>query len=99
MESYRDGASLEMGSYDCASRLNIDMKPIRECTKGKQGNKVMLQVGEATESLQPPHEYVPWVTLNGEHSEESEQDAEKGEGNLLRQVCDRLSDPKPDLCK
>jgi len=98
MEGYREDASIEMGSYDCATELDIDMDPIKECTLGATGNKLTFEVGQATETLNPPHEYVPWVTLNGEHSVASELDGEKNDHNLLREVCIRLSEPKPELC-
>lgn len=37
-----------------------------------------------TESLQPPHQYVPWVTVNGVHTEDIEQQAET---DLVKLIC------------
>ena len=35
------------------------------CAKGDQGNKYEHMMAVLTGQLNPPHQYVPWVTLNG----------------------------------
>lgn len=38
-----------------------------------------------TENLQPPHKYVPWVTVNGIHTEDIEN---KALDNLVKLICE-----------
>ena len=41
-------------------------------------------MGAKTESLDPPHNYVPWIVVDGEHDNEIQQAAMD---NLLALVC------------
>eukprot|EP00401_Gymnodinium_catenatum_P079924 CAMPEP_0117523534 /NCGR_PEP_ID=MMETSP0784-20121206/34776_1 /TAXON_ID=39447 /ORGANISM="" /LENGTH=329 /DNA_ID=CAMNT_0005319647 /DNA_START=25 /DNA_END=1014 /DNA_ORIENTATION=- len=103
MESFNEEYSLEMASYDCAEATGVNANAIRDCTMGSKGNKASFALGQATQNLKSPagpHEYVPWVTLNGVHSEDADRDGEDAAGgNLLMEVCKRLTDPKPTLCE
>ncbi|XP_028831313.1 gamma-interferon-inducible lysosomal thiol reductase [Denticeps clupeoides] len=65
------------------------------CVKGDQGNKLMHQNAQATSALKPPHEYVPWVTINGEHTEDLQQ---KAMSSLFNLVCSTYKGQKPDAC-
>ena len=49
----------------CAKRLGIPYQPIEKCTRGPKGNHLEHKMAEKTNALQPPHTYVPWVTING----------------------------------
>lgn len=68
-----------MGSRDAKSKTkecmanagvgpNPSFQEIDQCANGKEGNKLMYKLGLATNSLKPPHEYTPWITINEEHS-------------------------------
>ncbi len=57
-------------SLQCAKKLGIDYAPIMACTKSKDGNALQHAMAEQTNSLNPPHQYVPWVTLNGVSGQE-----------------------------
>ena len=37
--------------------------------KGVEGNSLMHEFGLKTESLNPPHNYVPWIVVNGQHNQ------------------------------
>ncbi|TTH99994.1 Ras-related protein Rab-3A [Bagarius yarrelli] len=57
---------------------------IMACANGEDGNQLMHQNAKKTAALQPPHQYVPWITINGEHSEDLQQ---KPMSSLFQLVC------------
>ncbi|KAG9350763.1 hypothetical protein JZ751_024652, partial [Albula glossodonta] len=62
----------------------VKWETIMTCVKGDQGNKLMHEQAQLTEALNPPHEYVPWVTINGEHTEDLQ---DKAMSSLFTLVC------------
>lgn len=48
----------------CAGLASMDWDKIDSCYKGSQGYNLELMYSKETDSLDPPHTYVPWVTLN-----------------------------------
>lgn len=52
----------------CSSQLGVNWSDINVCAKGKQGIDYLVQMAEKTEALVPPHNYVPWVVVNGQHN-------------------------------
>ena len=63
--------------------------------KGPEGNKLEHAMGVKTESLDPAHNYVPWVVINGEHTNELESEAMK---DLKGLVCKLYTGQKPSEC-
>jgi len=49
----------------CATQYKVELQPIIDCANGDMGNKLEHQMAMMTDALQPPHKYVPWVTVNG----------------------------------
>ena len=49
-----------------------------------------------TGNLNPPHDYVPWIVINGVHTEELEQEALD---DLVKLVCKLYSGKKPEECQ
>ncbi|PSR86199.1 Gamma-interferon-inducible lysosomal thiol reductase [Actinidia chinensis var. chinensis] len=50
----------------CFDKLGLDPTPITECYSSRYGNELELQYAAETNALQPPHEYVPWVAVDGQ---------------------------------
>ena len=61
----------------CAEMHNIDQATIMTCANGPQGKALALAAAQDTESLNPPHEYAPWVTLNGQPMRDEAYDLQK----------------------
>ncbi|XP_067330043.1 gamma-interferon-inducible lysosomal thiol reductase [Channa argus] len=68
---------------------------IMSCVKGDQGNQLMHLNALKTDALNPPHQYVPWVTINGEHTEALQ---DKAMNSLFTLVCSMYKGPKPKAC-
>lgn len=80
----------------CASSLGIDFDPIDKCQSGPEGNALEHAMAQKTDALYPRHQYVPWITLNGKHTDEIQNEATF---NLLKLVCDTYLGPKPQACQ
>ncbi|KAB1202254.1 Gamma-interferon-inducible lysosomal thiol reductase [Morella rubra] len=50
----------------CFETLGLDPKPIADCYSSGYGEELELQYAAETNALQPPHQYVPWVVVDGE---------------------------------
>ena len=83
MES-TDGAVKDV-AVKCAQSVQKNMDKVFDCTTSKIGNLLQHQNAVLTESLKPTHTYVPWVTINGVHTEAIEQAAEK---DLIKLICE-----------
>ncbi|CAF1281144.1 unnamed protein product [Rotaria sordida] len=81
----------------CAEKTKIDFNKIDACTKSTLGNQLQHMYAVQTESLQPPHKYVPWITVNGKHTEEMQHEAER---DLIKLICKFYKGPNPPAeCK
>lgn len=68
---------------------------VMTCVKGDLGNKLMHENALKTGALKPPHEYVPWITIRGEHTEDLQN---KAMGSLFNLVCSLYEGEKPQAC-
>lgn len=81
----------------CASQIGIDWNKISSCATSSTGINYEVEMAIATESLQPAHTYVPWVVVNGAHSQSTESSVIS---NMVRYVCSIYRGPeKIDACK
>ncbi|NXK89419.1 GILT reductase, partial [Formicarius rufipectus] len=62
----------------------LDRGRIAACVQGDTGLALMHQNAQLTEALSPPHQYVPWIVINGKHTDELQAQAE---ASLLGLVC------------
>ncbi|XP_070700835.1 gamma-interferon-inducible lysosomal thiol reductase [Pempheris klunzingeri] len=68
---------------------------LMSCVNGDVGNQLMHQNALKTKALKPPHQYVPWITINGEHTEDLQ---DKASTSLFSLVCGMYKGPKPAAC-
>ena len=80
----------------CVTDAMMDWKVVDTCAKGKEGNSLMHKSALLTGKLQPPHKYVPWITINGMHTEGMQQEAQT---NLAKVLCETYTGQKPEECK
>jgi interferon gamma-inducible protein 30 len=80
---------------DCMKRANAtNADQVTECAKGSEGAQIQSDNAARTDALNPPHTYVPWVLINGNHTEDLQT---RAENNLTALVCDLLQ-TKPSQC-
>ncbi|KAK8613298.1 hypothetical protein V6N13_101063 [Hibiscus sabdariffa] len=78
---------------NCSDQLGLRADMINKCYSTGIGIKFLLQHGNETANLKPPHEYVPWVVVNNEPLTDDYE-------NFVKSVCDAYQgDPKPEACK
>eukprot|EP00747_Dinoflagellata_sp_TGD_P031951 gnl/TRDRNA2_/TRDRNA2_135642_c0_seq1.p1 gnl/TRDRNA2_/TRDRNA2_135642_c0~~gnl/TRDRNA2_/TRDRNA2_135642_c0_seq1.p1 ORF type:complete len:543 (+),score=82.38 gnl/TRDRNA2_/TRDRNA2_135642_c0_seq1:52-1680(+) len=85
-------ASIEMSSYDCAKRHELDLDAIKSCALSPEANSKMIEVAGKTESHWIG--YTPWVLLNGQHAVSAEK------GDIKKLICTALigTGLKPWIC-
>merc|ERR550519_327810 len=74
---------------------HIPYKAVKDCAKGSEGNSLMHDLANRTESLNPAHKYVPWIVVQGKHTEELETEAMR---DLVGLVCGLYQGKKPAQC-
>ena len=68
--------NIKLAAIKCAKKFpQISYNMLLACTTSKQGNDLQHQNALKTGALDPPHKYVPWIVLNGQHTDDIEQRA------------------------
>jgi hypothetical protein len=49
----------------CAQSAGLDYRKVDSCAKGPEGDHLQREAAADTGALKPPHQYVPWVVVNG----------------------------------
>lgn len=73
----------------------LSKEKLLSCVKGDVGNQLMHQNALKTNALKPPHTFVPWIIVNGIHTDDLQQ---KAMSALLPLVCSKYKGIKPDIC-
>ena len=76
---------IEAVAMQCAKNASMDFEKIQNCTDSRQGNQLQHVYAVQTESTKPKEGFVPWVTLNGNHTDEIQ---DKAETNLIGLLCE-----------
>jgi len=76
----------------CALDNNIDYDNLINCANGTTGNNLEHAMAQKTDKLSPSHQYVPWITINGIHSTDAEND-------IISAVCAAYTGTKPPACQ
>lgn len=66
---------------------------IMTCVKGPEGNALMHQIALATKNLEPPHQWTPWVVVNGKPLTQGQL-----QQSLIHVVCNAYQGTKPPGC-
>ncbi|XP_072261232.1 gamma-interferon-inducible lysosomal thiol reductase [Pyxicephalus adspersus] len=74
---------------------DLPVKTVLDCVNGDLGNKLMHANAQRTQALDPPHQYVPWIVINGKHDDSLQTRAQSA---LFRLVCELYKGPKPVAC-
>uniref|UniRef100_A0A3B3YJB7 Gamma-interferon-inducible lysosomal thiol reductase n=1 Tax=Poecilia mexicana TaxID=48701 RepID=A0A3B3YJB7_9TELE len=74
---------------------DLSMDKVMSCVNGDMGMQLMHQNALQTKALNPPHQYVPWITINGVHTEDLQ---EKAMSSLFTLVCSMYKGTKPAAC-
>jgi len=90
-----EGPSIKVLAQQCAKTLGINYDQIDACYNSQQGNDWQHQNAVTTGALNPPHQYVPWISLNGVHTDDIQAKAQE---DLLNLICSTYQGAKPAGC-
>ncbi|XP_062337713.1 gamma-interferon-inducible lysosomal thiol reductase-like [Osmerus eperlanus] len=74
---------------------SLPWENVMSCVKGDLGNGLMHQNAMKTDALKPSHQYVPWITINGDHTDDLQ---DKAMSSLFPLVCSLYKGTKPEAC-
>jgi interferon gamma-inducible protein 30 len=87
----------ETVAKSCSESLNMPLAPIYECVRNKRGNDLLHQMGILTLGLNPQLNYVPWINVDDNHTNENQNQAEKGD--LVQLICNNYKGcGRPSVC-
>ncbi|GKV09507.1 hypothetical protein SLEP1_g20993 [Rubroshorea leprosula] len=80
----------------CFEKLVLDSKLIADCYTSGHGKELELEYAAETNSLHPPHKYVPWVVVDGQPLYEDYENfisyvCKAYRGSTILKACSELS--------
>jgi interferon gamma-inducible protein 30 len=96
-----ENAGVKSVASNCAAENGIDFNIITQCAgtypdqgSSDDGNPLMHNIAVATNNLIPPHQYTPWVVMNGSPLTQAQLDQ-----SLTKLVCNAYTGTtKPAAC-
>jgi len=79
----------------CATKHSLSWSEVETCAKGPEGNQLTHAAAVATNNLNPPHQYTPWIITNGQHNVNNENEITT---SLLNWACKNYKGTKPPCC-
>ena len=84
-------------AHDVAKKLDLDWKAIERCMNNTDiGNEAEMVQENATNSLKPVLTSVPWITLQGEHTDDIQAECLD---DTLKCVCNNVPKGSAKACK
>jgi len=75
--------SPENASKTCLPDSGMDKQAIFDCAKGNEGDLLHMAAAQMTIDLDPPHEWTPWVVMDGKPLKEKTED-------IVSEVCKKI---------
>lgn len=92
-----DWKSTSNTSVKCANELSLNWTAIKQCTDSDEGEKLIEVFGNQTQSLVPKVNWIPWITINGQHDDKMRFEALFG---LKTYLCsNHFNNQTLDACK
>jgi interferon gamma-inducible protein 30 len=88
LESYGSGDFDTIASY-CLSKDSKGLGNLKNCLNSAVSNSMQHEMAVKTNSLNPPHKWVPWIVVDGVND-----DNITSTGDLAEYICSRRSDRK-----
>lgn len=91
----KSGRNFEQLVPDCLSASGIDSTIISECATSSAGDRLIAHNAKLTSELVPAHHYVPWIVVNGQHTDEIQTASD----DMVKLICDTYTGSRvPSVC-
>jgi hypothetical protein len=78
-------ADVETVARQCAENNSLDFQRIIDCTQSPIGNQLQHTCATITKQNKPDDAFVPWVTVNNQHSDDIQ---DRAQTDLIALLCD-----------
>ena len=79
----------------CAEKLSLNWAQIKSCVDGPEGEGLYIENWRKTDDLVPKHTFIPWITINGGHTDDLQKQSLK---HLSTYLCEHYLNGIPE-CK
>ncbi len=63
MSKQKNPKNTDSAAQICATEMKVNWHSLYNCAKGIKGKNIIARNRKDTESLNPPHKHVPWITV------------------------------------